>query len=117
MQAMLGTFGECRSVFDGGGAVAVFQSELDKGEPFDLVCLDIMMPGMSGQEVLTAIRGIEKKRTDLLPKTAKIIMTSTLNDRKNILVAYTNQCDVYLVKPVEYQQLVAQIRLLGLIRA
>ena len=72
---------------------------------------------MSGQEVLTAIRGIEKKRTDLLPTTAKIIMTSTLNDRKNILGAYTNQCDVYLVKPVEYQQLVVQIRLLGLIRA
>ncbi len=111
---MLATFGECLCAFNGKEAIAVFQSELEKGEPFDLICLDIMMPGVGGQEVLTAIRAIEEYLKILPPKTVKIIMTSALNDKKNILGAFTHQCEAYLVKPVEYERLLEQIRFLGL---
>ncbi len=115
MQAMLTPFGECLVAIDGLEAIALFQAELAKGVPFDLVCLDIMMPDVGGQEVLTTIRALEEQLKILPPKNVKIIMTTALSDKKNILGAFTNQCEAYLIKPIEYEQLDRQIRLLGLV--
>ena len=114
MQAMLAPFGECFLASNGAEAIEVFQAAVEKLPLFDLVCLDIMMPGVNGHEVLKAIRAIEEERCILPPHTAKVIMTSALHDKKNVLGAFSNQCEAYLVKPIEYEQLVAKIRFLDL---
>ncbi len=116
MQAMLAPFGECVHAANGAEAIEKFQAEIEKLSLFDLVCLDIMMPGVSGHDVLKAIRTIEEERHILPPRAAKILMTSALDDSKNILGAFANQCEAYLVKPIEYEQLVAKIRFLDLER-
>ena len=114
LQAMLAPFGECVLTSNGTEAIAVFQASVSHGPLFDLVCLDIMMPGVSGQDVLKEIRRIEEEEDILPPAAAKVIMTSALHDKGNILGAFANQCEAYLVKPIEYEQLLEQIRLLGL---
>jgi two-component system chemotaxis response regulator CheY len=81
---------------------------------FKLICLDIMMPGVSGHGVLKTIRQIEVEHSLFPPSTAKVIMTSALRDKSNIMGAFVNQCEAYLVKPIEYEQLLEQIRALGL---
>ncbi|MCA1946166.1 MAG: response regulator, partial [Desulfovibrio sp.] len=45
---MLGKFGQCHEACDGREAVAVYAAALDRGEPFQLVVLDILMPRLNG---------------------------------------------------------------------
>lgn len=46
---------------DGREAVTAFTEALDAGEPFDLICLDVMMPEMDGHTALASIRRIESE--------------------------------------------------------
>ena len=70
-------------------------------DTFDLIILDVMMPGMSGTEVLAKIR--ETSQTPVLMLTAR----SELNDRVRGLDA---GADYYLTKPFEPEELLACIR-------
>ena len=59
---MLSEYGTCHVATDGKEAVAIMEHSFDTNERFDLVCLDIMMPEMDGQEVLYLIRKMEEER-------------------------------------------------------
>lgn len=73
-------------------------------ETFDLVILDLMLPGRDGIEVLTTLRrrGIE---TPVLILTAR----DTVEDRVRGL---DSGADEYLIKPFAFPELLARIRLL-----
>jgi two-component system chemotaxis response regulator CheY len=45
----------------------------------------------------------------------KIIMTTALSDPQNVMQAFKGQCDAYVVKPIEFQKLTAEMSKLGLI--
>ncbi len=89
-------------------------SSLESGEKYDLITLDIMMPEMSGHEVLKRIRAVEHDR-QLDP--VCIMMTSALSDSKNILRSFKNQCEAYLRKPISKSELTLKLVELGLIPA
>ena len=72
------------------------------GALYDLICLDIMMPGMNGQEALKLIREEESKAKI---KGSKVLMTTALDDSKNVMSAFKEQCDGYLVKPITTDKL------------
>lgn len=74
-----------------------------------LFVLDIKMPGMSGIELL------ERLKQD--PQHAKIpvIMLTTTDDRREIDRCYELGCNVYISKPVEYENFIESIRRLGLL--
>lgn len=115
LQGILQVYGECHISVNGLEAVEAFRIALDSGEPYDLVCLDIMMPEMDGQAALKRIRGIEEEAGVFTTDGAKIIMTTALDDKKNIMGAFKEQCDVYLVKPIDRAKLVEQLKALKLI--
>ena len=52
------TLGECDLVNNGSEAIKAFIKAIDKGENYDLITLDIVMPEMDGHEVLKRIRKI-----------------------------------------------------------
>jgi two-component system chemotaxis response regulator CheY len=85
-------------------------------QPYDLVCLDIMMPGMDGHAVLSEIRKIEESNGIAVGSTAKVVMTTSLGDAENVLAAFRNQCEAYLVKPIDKAKLLERLRTLGLIQ-
>lgn len=66
--------------------------ELIKTTPFDMAVLDIMVPGVSGLEVLSYIR--EHK-----PDMATIMLTA-LEDEKTQVQAFNLYADDYVIKPV-----------------
>ena len=86
-------------------------------QPFDLICLDIMMPGLDGQQALRVIREIEAERGFPLNKGAKVIMTTALFDLQSVISAYQGMCDGYLTKPIHKKQLLDELLRLGLIRS
>jgi len=108
--------GSTDSVGDGEAAVEAFQRAVEKDEPYDLVCLDIMLPKMDGQEVLKRIRGLESEYNMTGSRASKIIMTTALGDPRNIITAFHEQCEGYLTKPIEKKRLIEEITKLGLIK-
>jgi len=73
-----------------------------------VVLLDLKLPGLSGLEVLTALRADE--RTRHLPV---VVLTSSTED-KDRLAAYDQHANSYVQKPVDYEQFVMAARQLGL---
>ena len=115
MQRLLLPYGECHVAVDGKEAITAYQTMLEAGSKYDLICLDIMMPEMDGQEVLTEIRKMEETKGILHPEAAKIIMTTALADPKNVMQAFKGQCEAYLVKPFRKDKLMEILHDLGLI--
>jgi two-component system chemotaxis response regulator CheY len=97
---LISTLGKSDIAVNGNEAVDAFSAALESGDPYDVIFLDIMLPGMNGQEVLRKIRELEKARGIGGLDGAKIIMTTMLEDFDNIKKAFTEQCEGYLVKPV-----------------
>ena len=73
--------GKCDVAINGDEAVAAVHDAIHAENPYVLICLDIMMPGMSGQEALTVIRQIESEHGLVDGKGARVIMTTSLEDR------------------------------------
>jgi len=75
-----------------------------KTEAFDVILLDLMLPGRDGLEVLTTLRngGLE---TPVLVLTAR----DTLEDR---VLGLDSGADDYLVKPFAFEEMLARVRAL-----
>ncbi len=69
---------------------------------FDLLVLDIMMPGMNGLELCRKLRS-EKIN-------APILMLTALNSTENIVAGLDSGADDYLPKPFHFNELLARIR-------
>ncbi|MCX6153381.1 MAG: response regulator [Candidatus Kapabacteria bacterium] len=110
MKEILSSFGECILAEDGEKAVDEFSRALQTGLKFDVIFLDIMMPNMDGIETLNNIREIEKSYGILGLDTVKIIMTTALDDFDNIKSAFHNQCEGYIVKPIEKAKIIEQLQ-------
>ncbi len=115
MHKYLAPLGETDVVVDGKEAVEAFQLAMDEKEPYDLICLDIMLPKKDGQEVLKELRSIEERHGRIGNDATKVIMTTALGDAKNVLNAFRSQCEAYLQKPISQEQLYNEIKELKLI--
>lgn len=115
MQKLLAPYGECHVAINGREALEAFKSARSKRRPYDLICLDIMMPEMDGQTVLREIRTIEDGAGIRQGRGVKILMTTALKDGKNVMQAFRELCDGYVVKPIEKAKLLKCLREFGLI--
>ncbi len=116
LQEILAPFGKCQIAVDGLEALDAYKRSLASNEPYDLICLDIMMPNLDGQELLKQIREIERERGIGGSDIAKIIMVTALDDPKNIMKSLVwGHCEAYLIKPVVKDKLVVELKKLGLI--
>jgi len=114
LQEILKHLGETHCAMNGVEALEAVQLSLATGAPYDLICLDIMMPRMDGQEALKKIRALEEAQGIYSTDGAKILMATALADLKNVRVAYGSLCDGYLVKPIRKDKLLEALRKLGL---
>lgn len=115
MSNFLSKYGECDVTVDGMEAVDAFLMALEDGEPYDLVCLDIMMPVMDGYQALVGIRNLERERNIPEEKAVKVIMTTALNEEKNVKMAFELGCTIYSGKPIDQERFEQALRKLGLI--
>jgi two-component system chemotaxis response regulator CheY len=103
--------------FDSGPpALKVVEDGLRNKQLFDLVCLDIMLPDMDGQQILRRIRDAEERAGYPIGRGSKIVMTTALRDKDNIMNAFRGSCDGYLTKPIEKARLFERLRELALLR-
>jgi two-component system chemotaxis response regulator CheY len=115
LQKLLAPYGESHVAINGKEALDAFRAAKQKRRPYDLVCLDIMMPEMDGQSVLREIRTIEAGAGIRPGRGAKVLMTTALKDPKNVMTAFRELCDGYLVKPLDKAKLLKCLREFGLV--
>jgi two-component system, chemotaxis family, chemotaxis protein CheY len=115
MQELLKDFGLPHVAMRGQEAVEAVRIALEAGQPYKLICLDIMMPDMDGQQVLIAIRALEEAKGIFSSDGAKILMTTSLDDMQNKIRSFSNLCDGYMVKPIYKEKLLDELRKFGLI--
>ena len=73
-----------------------------------LVLLDLNLPVLDGYQVLKRMKGDE--RTRCIP----VIILTTTDDAREVSRCYELGCNVYITKPVDYEQFSEAIRKLGL---
>jgi len=115
MKKYLSKFGQCDLVMNGIEAIDTVLNAIELGQPYDLICLDIMMPKIDGLKALKTIREIEKASLKDGQLPAKIIMTTALNDKKTVEEAYDNGCEAYAWKPIDIEKFNEVLVRLGLI--
>lgn len=115
MLKFLSKYGDCDVTVDGMEAVDAFMMAMEEEEPYDLVCLDVMMPVMDGYQALVGIRKLEKERNVPEEKAAKVIMTTALNDEANVKMAFDLGCTIYSGKPIDQERFEQALRKLELI--
>ena len=100
-------FGKSDCVSCGSEAIDIFTQELRNGEPYDLIFLDIMMPKITGLHVLKVFRSLEHIAGK--PNHSKIVMCTGLDDRPTIINSFHNGADGYIVKPIDYKELISKL--------
>lgn len=86
---------KCTQAFSGSEGLLVFKSS-----KFDLVILDLMMPGMTGEELLSDIR-----KESHVPA----IVVSAKGDTDTRIDLLKSGADDFLVKPFEIKELIARV--------
>lgn len=107
LHGMLKRYGPCDVVPNGRRAVEMVSASLQGGALYDLICLDIMMPEMDGRQALKAIRSAEAQDGRAC---AKVLMTTALRDKDNVLGSFRDQADGYLIKPIQKAKLLEYLR-------
>ncbi|HET9484639.1 MAG TPA: response regulator transcription factor [Xanthomonadales bacterium] len=102
---MVGEFLERRGYSLDYASDGVTGLRLASQESYDVVILDLMLPGMDGLELCRRLRNEAKVSTPVLMLTAR----DTLDDK---LVGLDAGADDYLVKPFEIRELEARVRAL-----
>lgn len=115
--AILSDYGECHVAVNGEEAIGAVKEALEQGHPYDMMCLDILMPVLNGQEALLQIRKLEKAYGIKNPRALKVIMVTALEDFENIVQAFEGgHCEAYLTKPLDRAKLLDHLVELELIQ-
>ena len=113
MKKFLSSYGTCDVAVDGMEALDAFMEAVKQKEPYDLLCLDIMMPRVDGLKVLKAIRVLEKQHN---LKHTCIMMMTALADVEYVDQALELGCDAYAAKPIDTEKVESVMRNFKLIK-
>jgi two-component system chemotaxis response regulator CheY len=116
LQTFLSRYGECHVAVNGREAVDAVRAALKGARRYDLICMDIMMPEMDGHEAVRQIRALEERDGILWCSGAKIIMTTAVDNIKEVFKCFSELCDAYLVKPIDLSELVGKMKSYRLIQ-
>lgn len=107
----LSRYGRCDVAVNGKEAVDAFQRSLEEASPYNLICMDIMMPELNGQEALNAIRKLEQKAGISTDDMVKVVMTTSLDgteDASNAL--FKGGASAYFVKPLQLDNFIQELK-------
>ena len=113
LQKILSGFGEVQVCIDGNEAIEAFCTAHDNQTPYDLICMDFMMPEIDGYDALKRIRTIEADKGITPEGRAKVIMTTGLNNIETEYEDIAAMADAILLKPIRKDSFIETLGKLG----
>jgi len=105
LSKFMNRYGDCDLVVDGLEAIDAYLLATKEGVPYDLICLDVMMPKIDGIQVLKTIRDLEKQNGVNDNEKCKIVMTTVLGEILTVQSAFDFGCNAYASKPLDIAKL------------
>ena len=103
---ILSAYGVCDQSADGRDAFQRFRKAMQIGEPYDLITLDVTMPGISGRETLRMIRDWERTlKSAVNTPLTHILVVSIHGDQETAISMLGETGDAYIVKPVSPEKM------------
>ncbi|MBF0161478.1 MAG: response regulator [Magnetococcales bacterium] len=114
LEDILGDSCDCFVATSGQKALELFERAITDNVPFDVVLLDIVMPGMDGIETLKRMRKAElSKQVRLFGKTTvktRIIMQTASTDPTDFMSSFIEgRCNGYVTKPYSRQEILEKV--------
>jgi len=117
LNSVLSAYAQRQDALNGEEAIQAFGRAMDEGEPFTAVFMDILMPGMDGNQVVRELRRIEREKGAPGQAKFKLIMITICTDTKNVSDSFFyGLADAYIPKPLRPETLVRELRKLDLIQ-
>ena len=113
LELIMENFGDCKTVDHGDDALAAFHQAHQDHDPYNLIMLDINLPGMDGIQLLSAIRKAEIQLNPEKSHKAKILMTSSYRDKDRIVASVQSGCDDYIGKPFDLNLIREKLNKMG----
>ncbi len=110
LQKIVDPHGECDTAVDGEEAMMKYLASVAEKRPYQLIFLDIMMPKMTGLEVMEMIREREQESGIFGNDSVSIVMTTAVDDEQKIFEAHVTGCFNYLIKPLNKKSVIEQIK-------
>ena len=85
-------------------------AHLAEDSDYDLVLLDLLLPGITGWDVLSSLKGHAKLRY------VPVVVLSALNDRGSAIKSLDMGAEDYLTKPVDVENMLSRVRVMLRIR-
>jgi two-component system chemotaxis response regulator CheY len=114
LQRILASYGECELAKDGHEALDAYRRRQSEGPPFDLVCLDLGLPLISGADVLEKIRALEAANGS--PVKSRVLVITASSELVQVDAVQRQGADGYLVKPIDTQKLAEYLKSFGFLR-
>ncbi len=116
LEDVLSRFAKCDTALDGATGFEMFERAIIEGQPYDLICTDIVMPGIDGHEFVRQIRAREESLPVEDYVSTKIFVISSNGTPEYMLRALLdNECTDYIVKPFRRESLIATLKKYDLI--
>lgn len=107
---------ECDMAENGFLGVQKFRDSFERGVPYDVILLDIVMPEMDGHTAAMEIRLIEKDWGVTISDGVTIIVLSSLHTPSDVIQSYVAaRSAAHLVKPVMPEKLLNTLTKLNIL--
>lgn len=111
LRAILAPHAQCYSAMTGEQGVELFDAAQADGQPYDVIMMDILMPGMDGHQAAETMRAREKSLGITELHQFQLVMITSLVDDTNVSKAFFNtQATCYIVKPLNKENVLDELR-------
>ena len=114
LKKLLQPLGDTTLAEDGSEALIAFKDAWQQWRPFGLIILDIMMPGMTGSEVLESIRELDRDRKVEPEYHSKVVMITGVSDKEIVTNCFQLGCNDFIAKPFDFETVYQKLAKLGI---
>ncbi|MBF0339113.1 MAG: response regulator [Nitrospirae bacterium] len=114
LKRLFSRYGLCEAATNGDDAVTLFKDAWHMDRPYDLIVMDVMMPGRTGIEAYETIREYERQCNVKNGAEVKIVLMTGMGISRELFNLYKTSCMAYLYKPVDMKELLGVLSRLKL---
>jgi len=114
LKGLLQKYGDCELAPNADIGFEMFKIAHTESEKFQLITVDINMPGKNGLELIRDIRRHEDELKLGYDQRVKILMITISANFHDVSVSYNQGCEYYCLKPVDDKKLAAALKEVGL---